>query len=147
VLVSTGIANPDMFANGAITKGAMLAAAVFAKIPYIGTPILVLGMVSFSYSTILGWSYYGSRCVAFLFGKRGVLPYQIVYVAVAFLGAIGVGDTVWLVSDIGNALMAIPNIIVVLALSGIIAKETKHYVWKGNLDEVNNEEIPVVTTK
>ena len=125
----------------------MLAAAVFAKIPYIGTPILVLGMVSFSYSTILGWSYYGSRCVAFLFGKRGVLPYQIVYVAVAFLGAIGVGDTVWLASDIGNALMAIPNIIVVLARSVIVARETKHYVYDGNLDETYDAGIPVIASK
>ncbi len=151
VVVSTMLANPDIAASIAASpntySGAMLAAAVFAKIPYIGTPILVLGMVSFSYSTILGWSYYGSRCVAFLFGKRGVLPYQIVYVAVAFLGAIGVGDTVWLVSDIGNALMAIPNIIVVLALSGIVARETKHYVYDGNLDEAYDADIPVIASK
>ena len=66
---------------------------------------------------------------------------------VAFLGVIGVGDMVWTCSDIANALMAIPNIIVVLALSGIIAKETKHYVWRGNLDEVSKEEIPVVAAK
>ncbi|MGI6536655.1 MAG: alanine/glycine:cation symporter family protein [Eggerthellaceae bacterium] len=147
VLVSTGIANPDMFANGAITKGAELTSAAFAQIPIVGTPILVFGMITFAFSTIIGWSYYGNRCITYLFGSKAIRPYQVVYVIVAFLGVIGVGDMVWTCSDIANALMAIPNIIVVLALSGIIAKETKHYVWKGNLDEVNNEEIPVVTTK
>lgn len=104
-------------------------------------------MIAFSYSTILGWSYYGSRCTAYLFGKRGVRPYQVIYVLVAFLGAVGVGDSVWLVSDIGNALMAIPNIIVVLVLSGLVARETKHYVYEDNLDEPSNDEIPTVMSK
>ena len=67
--------------------------------------------------------------------------------AVAFLGAIGVGDIVWTISDIGNALMAIPNIIVVLLLSGLIARETNHYVWDGNLDEKSSDEIPMIESK
>lgn len=147
VLVSTGIANPDMFANGAITKGAELTSVAFAQIPVVGTPILVFGMITFAFSTIIGWSYYGNRCVTYLLGSKAIRPYQAVYVIVSFLGVIGVGDMVWTCSDIANALMAIPNIIVVLALSGIIAKETKHYVWRGNLDEVSKEEIPVVAAK
>lgn len=147
VLVSTGIANPDMFADGAITKGAELTSVAFAQIPVVGTPILIFGMITFAFSTIIGWSYYGNRCVTYLLGSKAIRPYQVVYVIVAFLGVIGVGDMVWTCSDIANALMAIPNIIVVLALSGIIAKETKHYVWRGNLDEVSKEEIPVVQTK
>ncbi len=121
VLVSTMLANPDIassiMANPTVYSGAMLASEAFAKIPYIGTPILVLGMVAFSYTTILGWSYYGNRCITYLFGRYAIRPYQVIYVAVAFLGAIGVGDIVWTISDIGNALMAIPNIIVVLLLS------------------------------
>lgn len=147
VLVSTGIANPDMFADGAITKGAELTSVAFAQIPVVGTPILIFGMITFAFSTIIGWSYYGNRCVTYLLGSKAIRPYQVVYVIVAFLGVIGVGDMVWTCSDIANALMAIPNIIVVLALSGIIAKETKHYVWRGNLDEVSKEEIPVVAAK
>lgn len=147
VLVSTGIANPDMFADGAITKGAELTSVAFAQIPVVGTPILVFGMITFAFSTIIGWSYYGNRCVTYLLGSKAIRPYQAVYVIVSFLGVIGVGDMVWTCSDIANALMAIPNIIVVLALSGIIAKETKHYVWRGNLDEVSKEEIPVVAAK
>lgn len=151
VLVSTMLAHPDIqeviLANPNIFTGARLSSIAFSKVPIIGTPILVLGMVAFSYSTILGWSYYGSRCTAYLFGTRGVRPYQVVYVLVAFFGAIGIGDSVWLVSDIGNALMAVPNIIAVLALSGLVARETKHYVYDGNLDQPSKDEIPTVASK
>ena len=151
VLVSTMLNHPDIQAqileNPGIYTGAMLASAAFAKIPFIGSAILVLGMVSFSDSTILGWSYYGDRCVTYLFGSKAVIPYQVVYVAVAFLGAIGVGDIVWTISDIGNALMAVPNIIAILLLSGMIARETKHYVYEDKLEEVYDEPIPVVESK
>ncbi|MEG0146845.1 MAG: amino acid carrier protein [Raoultibacter sp.] len=151
VLVSTMLAYPDIqatiLADPAVFSGAQLSSLAFAKIPLIGTPVLVLGMIAFSYSTILGWSYYGSRCVTYLFGKRAIRPYQVLYVAVAFLGAIGVGDMVWLISDIGNALMAIPNIIVVLALSGMIARETRHYVYEGHLEEYDTTPIPVIEGK
>lgn len=147
VLVSTGVADPQMFADGTITKGAELTSVAFAQIPVVGTPILVIGMIMFSFSTIIGWSYYGNRCVTYLFGTKAIRPYQVLYVVVAFLGVIGVGDVVWTCSDIANALMAVPNIIVVLALSGVIARETKHYLWQGNLDEVTRDEIPVVASK
>ena len=150
VLVSTMLAHPEIVASisaGEITAGAQLTSAAFASIPFVGTPVLVLGMVLFSYSTILGWSYYGNRCVTFLFGKRAIKPYQVLYVLAAFMGAVGVADIVWTISDITNALMAIPNIIVVLMLSGLIAKETKHFVYEGNLDEKVEEEIPVLESK
>ncbi len=148
VLVSTMIVHPeigaDILANPSIFTGAALASAAFAEIPVFGTPVLVLGMCAFAYSTILGWSYYGNRCVAYLFGPKGIKPYQVIYVVVAFFGAIGVGDVVWTISDIGNALMAIPNIIVILLLSGMIARETKHYVYDGHLDEEYAEPVPRV---
>ena len=151
VLVSTMIQYPDIqadiMANPTLYTGAELASAAFAKIPYLGPAVLVLGMVSFSYSTILGWSYYGNRCVTYLFGSKANIPYQIIYVIVAFLGAIGVGDVVWTISDIGNALMAIPNIIAILLISGLIARETKHSVYDGNLDEPFDEPIPTVEGK
>lgn len=151
VLVSTMITYPDIqeavLANPTFYTGAELASAAFAKIPIIGTPILVLGMVTFSYSTILGWSYYGNRCATYLFGRHAVVPYQIVYVVVAFLGAVGVGNMVWMISDIGNALMAIPNLIAILLLSGRITRETKHYVYDGNLSEELDEPIPMLDAK
>ncbi len=150
VLVSTMLANPglvDGVVNGLIVDGAALTSAAFATIPYVGTPILVIGMILFAYSTILGWSYYGSRCATFLFGKHAIRPYQVLYVLAAFLGAIGVADIVWTVSDITNALMAVPNIIMVLLLSGLIARETRHYVYEGNIDEKVTDEIPVLENK
>ena len=104
-------------------------------------------MILFAYSTILGWSYYGNRCVTYLLGKHAIRPYQVLYVLIAFLGAIGVGDFVWTISDITNALMAVPNIIVVLLLSGMIARETKHYVWEKNLEETDETPIPVIESK
>ncbi|WP_080798883.1 alanine/glycine:cation symporter family protein [Arabiibacter massiliensis] len=151
VLVSTMLANPDIaadiLANPTVYSGAQLASEAFAKIPWFGTPILVLGMVAFSYTTILGWSYYGNRCITYLFGRYAIRPYQVVYVAVAFFGAIGVGDIVWTISDIGNALMAVPNIVVVLALSGMVARETRHYVTCGHLDERDETPIPQLDGK
>lgn len=151
VLVSTMLAYPhiqqEILADPSIFTGAELASLAFAQIPVIGTPILVLGMVLFSYSTILGWSYYGSRCITYLFGKRAIVPYQIIYVIVAFLGSIGVGDIVWTISDIGNALMAIPNILMVLLLSGLIAHETKYYVYEDRLSEKDETPIPIVQSK
>lgn len=151
VLVSTMLAYPSIQAeilqDPTLFTGAKLASTAFAQIPLFGTPLLVLGMISFSYSTILGWSYYGSRCATYLFGSKAIRPYQVIYVAVAFLGAIGIGDVVWTIADIGNALMAIPNILMVLMLSGLIARETKHYVYDDNLDEIDDTPIPRVDSK
>lgn len=147
VLVSTMLANPSIMTEGNISVGADLSSAAFATIPYIGTPILVIGMILFAYSTILGWAYYGNRCITYLLGHRAIRPYQVLYLIVAFLGAIGVGDVVWTISDITNALMAVPNIIMVLLLSGMIARETKHYVYDKNLDEMDETPIPQVEGK
>lgn len=150
VLVSTMIGNPELMSDvlaGNLAAGSDLTYEAFGMIPYVGTPILVIGMILFSYSTILGWSYYGNRCITYLFGKKAIMPYQIVYVVVAFLGAIGIGGVVWDISDITNALMAVPNIIVVLLLSGTIARGTKHYVYDKNLDESDSEPIPLLVSK
>ena len=135
----SGLGSAPIVASAASTRNPAQQALV--------APILVLGMVAFSYTTILGWSYYGNRCITYLFGRYAIRPYQVIYVAVAFLGAIGVGDIVWTISDIGNALMAIPNIIVVLLLSGMIARETRHYVYDGNLDEADDTPIPQLEGK
>ena len=150
VLVSTMLADGSIISGisaETITKGAELTSVAFGQIPVIGTPILVLGMILFAYSTILGWSYYGNRCITYLFGKRAIVPYQVLYVAIAFLGAIGIGDVVWTVSDITNALMAIPNIVMVLLLSGLIARETRHYVYERHLDEQDEAPIPQIESK
>ncbi|NPD30748.1 sodium:alanine symporter family protein [Eggerthellaceae bacterium zg-1084] len=145
VIVSTLLAYPDLagvIANTPNITGTQLANLAFEKIPFIGAPILALGIIAFSFSTIIGWYYYGNRAVAYLFGQKGILPYQVMYVIATFLGAVGVGNVVWTISDITNALMAIPNIIITLALAGMVARETKHYVYDGNLDEESSEAVP-----
>jgi AGCS family alanine or glycine:cation symporter len=116
-------------------QGGMLTKEAFGKVPYLGAPILTFGILTFSFSTILGWSYYGERAMEYLFGKRSIILYRIVYVLVVFVGSIMSLAMVWSLSDIFNALMAIPNLISLLLLSGVIAKETQHYLWNNHLDD------------
>ena len=141
VLVSTIMKNPAI--NMAdITDGGKLTTLALSQIPVLGPVILVVGIITFAWSTILGWSYYGERCAQYLWGKKAILPYKILFVAVVVVGPVLALDLVWTIADILNALMAIPNLIAVLLLSGVIAKETKYYL--SHLDEVDTTEIPSV---
>jgi AGCS family alanine or glycine:cation symporter len=131
VIVSSVLAYPDItFDNGAV-----LTKVAFSKIPVIGTPLLTFGLLTFAFSTILGWCYYGERAVEYLKGKKWVLLYRIIYIAAVFLGSVMNLSIVWNLADCMNALMAIPNLISLLALSGIIVHETRKYLWRGRLDE------------
>lgn len=141
VLVTTIMKNPDVN-MGDIRDGGVLSTEAFAQIPYFGPIVLTLGIITFAWSTILGWAYYGERAVEYFAGRKGILPYRILYLAVAFIAPIVALDTVWLVADILNALMAIPNLIAVLLLSPVIAKETKKYI--NDLDAYDDTPIPVV---
>ena len=107
----------------------------------------MLGIICFAYSTILGWSYYGERVTLYLFGRRWVPLYIGLYICMGFLGGIGVGDIAWTATDIVNALMAIPNIIMVLLCTGMVAKETQHYVYDGNIEEEYDHETPTLEEK
>ena len=141
VLVSTIMKNPAINANE-ITDGGVLTSLAFDQIPIIGPLILVVGIISFAFSTILGWAYYGERCVEYFAGKKGLIPYRVLYIAVAVIGPVVALDVVWDIADILNALMAIPNLIAVLLLSPVIVKETKKYL--DDLDAKDNTEIPVI---
>ncbi len=141
VLVSSIMKNPNIDVSN-IDNGGQLTTLAFGQIPYLGPIILVFGIVTFAYSTILGWSYYGERCVEYLFGKKGCNVYRVLYVAVLVVGPVISLNLVWDIADTLNALMAIPNLIAILLLSKVIAKETKYYL--NNLDEKDNTEIPVV---
>ena len=146
---NTMLANNDMSydtALGIFSGGAALATACFETIPFFGPLVLAFGLITFTYSTMLGWSQYGDRAVTYLFGTKGVRPYQVLFLIFVFWGCIGGGDLVWNISDITNALMAVPNCIAVLVLSGIIAKETKYWVYENRLEEEDNTEIPTVGT-
>ena len=141
VLVSTIMKNPAINANE-ITDGGVLTSLAFDQIPVIGPLILVVGIISFAFSTILGWAYYGERCVEYFAGKKGLIPYRVLYIVVAVIAPVVALDVVWDIADILNALMAIPNLIAVLLLSPVIVKETKKYL--DNLDAKDDTEIPVI---
>ena len=141
VLVSSIMKNPSID-MGQITDGGILTTLAFDQIPVIGPVILVVGMISFAYSTVLGWSYYGERCVEYFIGKKGLIPYRVLYVAVAVLAPVVALDLVWTVADTLNALMAIPNLVAILLLSGVIVKETDKYI--NDLDKKCEDNIPVV---
>ena len=126
VIVSSVLAYPDIdFSNGAtLTKDA------FSKIPVIGRPLLTFGLLTFAFSTILGWCYYGERAMEYLKGKRWVLGYRICYIIAVFLGSVMNLAVVWNLADCMNALMAIPNLVSLLFLNGIIVHETQSYLGR-----------------
>ena len=130
VLVSTMLKDPSL---GGL-QGAALTKACFADIPVIGPIILTIGLLTFVFSTILGWSYYGERAIEYLFGKIAIMPYRILWVIAVFLGSVLSLPLVWDLADAMNAMMAIPNLVSLLLLNGVIVAETKKYLWDGNLD-------------
>ena len=112
-----------------IPTGAALTSDAFEHcLPGIGSFIVSISLVFFAYSTIISWSYYGDRCFEYLLGPRAILPYRYLYCFVVILGAVGGLDIVWTVADNLNALMAAPNLIALLALGGVIAREKNDYV-------------------
>lgn len=135
VIVSSILAYPDIdYAHGAtLTKMA------FSKIPYLGTPMLAFGVLTFAFSTAVGWCYYGEKAVEYLSGKKLMLTYRIIYILSVFFGSIINLTLVWNIADCMNALMAIPNLLSLLFLSGVLVSETKKYLWGGKLDEYSEE--------
>ena len=143
VLVSTIIANPGIGTETA-ADGAILTSLAFQQIPVVGPIVLTFGLITFAFSTILGWSYYGERGAEYLLGKAVIIPDKVIYIAVTLIGAVIGLDTVWNIADAFNILMAVPNLICILLLSGVIAKETKYYLTDDNIDKKDNTPIPVV---
>ena len=140
VLVSSIIKNPAID----VSDGGDLTYKAFQQIPVIGTPILVIGIAAFAYSTILGWSYYDERCVEYLFGRGGMIPYKLIFVFILLIGPVIKLDLVWTMADIFNALMSIPNLIAVVVLSPVVVKETNYYLYGNRLDEYDKTKLPVV---
>jgi AGCS family alanine or glycine:cation symporter len=95
-----------------------------------GSYIVTVGLMFFAFTTILGWNYYGERCTEFLFGVKGILPYKIIYILIVSSGAFLTLDVIWVLADIVNGLMTIPNLIALLALRKVIAAETEQYFEK-----------------
>lgn len=142
VLVSSIIMHPDIDC----TQGAALTKAAFDKLPVVGPLILSVGIITFAFSTILGWSYYGEKCIEYLcrrrkpFRQKMVRVYRLLFVAAVFTGSVVSLSAVWNLADIMNALMALPNLVAILLLSGVIVKETRHFLWEGCLDDYSSDD-------
>ncbi len=130
VIVSSIIAYPDIDS----TNGAALTQAAFSKIPFVGKHILAFGLLTFAFSTILGWCYYGEKTMEYLKGKRWTYGYRFVYIATVFVGSVMNLTIVWNIADCMNALMAIPNLLSLLFLSNVVVHETRKYLWRNRLD-------------
>lgn len=136
VIVSSIIAYPDISYN----DGAALTKMAFGKIPYVGEPLLSFGLLTFAFSTILGWSYYGERAVEYLKGKKWSYVYRLLYIVAVYVGSIASLNIVWNIADCMNALMAIPNLLSLLFLNGILVHETRKYLWRDRLDKEMEEQ-------
>lgn len=132
------IVNTGVWTQG--LNGGKLTHAAFGSIPVIGPLVLTLGLLTFVFSTILGWSYYGEKSFEYLFGKKSIIFYRLAWVVAVFAGSVFSLSLVWDLADLTNGLMAIPNLIALLALSGVIVKETKKYLWDDNLDLISEDE-------
>ena len=136
VIVSSIIAYPDISYH----DGAALTKMAFGKIPYVGEPLLSVGLLTFAFSTILGWSYYGERAVEYLKGKKWSYVYRLLYIVAVYVGSIASLNIVWNIADCMNALMAIPNLLSLLFLNGILVHETRKYLWRDRLDKEMEEQ-------
>ena len=139
VLVTSIMKNPAIDV-GNISDGGVLTSLAFEQIPVLGPVILVLGIISFAFSTVLGWAYYGERCVEYFAGKKALIPYRVLYIAVAVIAPVVSLNLIWLIADTLNALMAIPNLVAVLLLSPVVVAESKKYL--NNIDKKDTDPIP-----
>lgn len=137
VLVSSIVAHPNIDH----TQGAALTKAAFDKIPYVGSIVLSVGIATFAFSTILGWSYYGEKAVEYLGGKKVIIYYRLMWIAATFAGAILNLSLVWNIADSMNALMAIPNLIALLLLSKVLVRETNKFLWSGGINTDDPDSI------
>jgi len=135
VCAMTGLVlvNSGEWMNG--LNGAALSKAAFDDIRVVGPIVLTIGLLTFVFSTILGWSYYGEKAAEYLFGPKAVTPYRWLWVAAVMAGSVLTLPMVWSLADITNGLMAIPNLISLLALNGVIVSETRKFLWSDRLED------------
>jgi len=141
VLVSSIMKNPNIDVSK-VDNGGKLTSLAFGQIPYVGPALLTIGIITFAFSTVLGWAYYGERCIEYIAGRKVLIGYRCLYIAVAVIAPITALNLVWTIADILNALMSIPNLIAVLFLSGVIAKDTKKFI--NDLDAWDKNPVPVI---
>jgi AGCS family alanine or glycine:cation symporter len=125
------IVNSGAWTTGSV--GAALTKTAFADIPVIGPMVLTVGLLTFVFSTILGWSYYGERAAEYIWGAGVIRPYRWLWVGAVMAGSVLSLPIVWSFADIANGLMATPNLISLLALQSVLVAETRCYLWSDNL--------------
>ena len=130
VIITTGVWDREEAEDGSLLTTQAVTEGLNALSPTLaigGQYIVAISVAVFAFTTLLGWGYYGERCMEFLGGRRFVMPYRVVFIMVIFVGSIAQLDNVWLFSDIANALMALPNLIGLLLLSPIVVAESKKF--------------------
>lgn len=127
-LIITGVWDSSKYEGAQMTTEAFRIG--FSGAPYIGQTIVTIGLIFFAFTTIIGWNYYGERCTEYLFGVKGIKPYRIVFVLLIASSAVMKLELIWTIADIVNGLMAFPNLIGLLGLSGVVISETKQYFSK-----------------
>jgi len=141
VIISSVLGNPAAYVDG--LDGSKITGMAFSQIPHVGKALLTFGLITFAFSTIFGWSYIGEKGIEYLLGPKSIIPYRVVYAVVTFLGAVVHLDVAWGIADSLNGLMAVPNLVAVLLLSGVVAAETKKYLL--DIDAIDTEPVPLRT--
>ncbi len=135
VCAMTGLVLVNSGAWAHSSNGAELSKRAFEQIPLVGPIVLTFGLLTFVFSTILGWSYYGEKAIEYLLGVRYVRFYRWIWVLCVLLGSLVTIKLVWSFADLTNALMAIPNLISLVVLSSVIVKETRDFLWEGDIEK------------
>lgn len=137
-ILTSGLVGTINPATGEAYTGAALTTTAFNNtLPGVGGLIVAVGIIFFAYSTILGWSYYGEKCLEYLVGEKGVIFYRVAFVLFIMVGALSGLQFIWDLADTMNGLMALPNLIGLVGLSGIVVKETKDYMQNIKAKEEN----------
>ena len=141
------IVNSGLWQQG--HDGSALTKSAFDSMPVFGPIILTVGLFTFVFSTILGWSYYGEKAIEYLFSSRAILPYRLLWVVAVMVGSIVSLKAVWTFADIANGLMALPNLISLIVLSPVIVSETRKYLWEEQppVSDQTDETAELVETK
>lgn len=138
-LTTTILADPAVSPD----SGELLTYHSFASIGTLGSTMLTLSLAAFVVSTLLGWSYFGEKALQYLGGSRLIMPYRVLWVIMCFVGCIiPKSSIVWNFADFANGLMALPNLICMIGLSGVLISQTRYYLWQNRLDEVDPSPIP-----
>lgn len=138
-LTTTVMAVPEVTS----ASGELLTYHSFATVGGVGSAMLTISLAAFVVSTVLGWSYFGEKALQYLGGARLILPYRVLWVIMAFVGCvIPKSSIVWNFADLTNGLMALPNLICMVGMSGVLISQTRYYLWQNRLDEVDGTPIP-----